>query len=189
MEIDYTGLEMAFQRDMMDEATYWLDKETGRVLVLDDWARTHLRKAREPDELAHPRLRELWPLWCLVGREYEWGDEEEELEPWPEPPPGVTMDRYVQIPRIESYETYNDIVEYAATVFEDPRLRELLVRFLVRRHRDLRKITVDDPHLKEMFDMALGRFRLRARIDAWLESIGMRRGGEAKARREGIPIA
>jgi hypothetical protein len=176
MEIDYTGLEMAFQRDMMDEATYWLDKETGRVLVLDDWARTHLKKAKGPDELAHPSLRELWPLWCLVGWKYEWWDEEEKPEPWPEPPPGVTMDRYVKIPRIKSYETYNDIVEYAATVFEDPHLREWLVRLLVRHHRDLRKITVDDPHLKELLDMALDRFRLRARIDAWLESIGMRPG-------------
>jgi len=132
MEIDYMGLEMAFQRDMMDEATYWFDKETGQVLVLDEWSREQLRKARGPDELAHPRLRDLWPLWCLVGWEYELDGEEEEAEPWPKPPPGVTMDRYEEVPRIESYEAYDDMVDFAATV-DDPRLSELLELALERK--------------------------------------------------------
>lgn len=83
--------------------------ETGHVLVLDDWSQGQLRKAPGVDDLTDPGLRDLWPLWCLVGWEYEWWDEEEEPDPWPEPPPGVDMDRYVQVPRIESYEAYHDM--------------------------------------------------------------------------------
>ncbi len=174
MEIDYMGLEMAFQRDMMDEATYWLDKETGKVLMLDDWSREQLRKARGPDDLTHASLQDLWPLWCLVGWEYEWWDEEEEPGPWPEPPPRVTMERYVQVPRIESYEAYNDMVEFAATV-DDPHLRELL------------ELALDGKGAFGRFNSVLARYpeererwfefsdrRLRARIDEWLESIGVR---------------
>jgi len=179
MEIDYMGLEMAFQRDMMDEATYWLDKETGKVLMLDDWSREQLRKARGPDELTHPSLRDLWPLWCLVGWEYEWwGEEEGEVEPWPEPPPGATMDRYVQIPRIESYEAYNDMVEFAATV-EDPHLRELLELALDGKgaFRRFKSVLARYPKERERWFEFSDR-RLRARIDEWLESIGLRPGGE-----------
>jgi len=175
VEINYVGLEMAFQRSMMDEATYWLDKETGQVLVLDEWSREQLRKARRPDELTYPSLRDLWPLWCLVGWEYEvWDEEEEEAEPWPEPPPGVTMDRYAQVPRVESYEAYNDMVEFAATV-KDEHLGELL------------EVALDGKGAFGRFKAVLARYpeererwfefrdrRLRERIDEWLESVGGR---------------
>jgi len=177
MEIDYIGLEMAFQRDMMDQATYWLDRETGRVLILDDWAREQLRKARGLDELTHPSLCDLWPLWCLVGWEYEWWDEEEEPEPWPEPPPGVTMDRYVQVPRMESYEAYNDMVEFAATV-EDPHLSELLELALDGKgaFRRFKAVLARYPEERQRWFEFRDR-RLRARIDEWLESVGVQSGG------------
>jgi len=177
MEIDYTGLEMAFQRSIMDEATYWLDKETGQVLVLDEWSREQLRKAKGPDELTDPVLRDLWPLWCLVGWEHEWWDEEEESEPWPEPPPGVTTDRYVQVPRIESYEAYNDMVEFAATV-EDGHLSELLELALdgqgaFRRFKD---VLARYPEERERW-FEFSHRRLRERVEEWLESVGVRLGG------------
>jgi len=92
--------------------------------VLDDWAWEQLRKARGAEELTHPRLCELWPLWYLGDGSMSGGGEEE-VESWPKLPLELTMDCYVQIPRIESYEAYNNLGEFAATM-EDPNLSELL---------------------------------------------------------------
>lgn len=92
MNIDRIALESAFL-DTNPNVSYWLNRQTGRVLSADDWSREQARILDSPDETDNPHVR---LAWCLLWENGEVGSDkpsEEEKEKV-----GAIMDSLIPIP-------------------------------------------------------------------------------------------
>ncbi len=108
--------------------------------------------------------------WCILWQDGEIGLEEREAED--KKTVDALMEPFVPVPQADPHEAYEQMVDFAATV-QDPHLRELLDvaldgRGAFRRFRDVLAPYPDER--ERWFD-----FRddgTRKQVDAWLESLG-----------------
>lgn len=163
MRVAYSELEEAFIYGSY-ELQYWLDKQTGEVILISADAE---RWARDDEEIVSA------PEWQRAEIERAQGvlraageletDEEAEEE----------ADRYLSIPVIGSNESYRTMEDFAATV-GNPRLRESLIEALrgrkpFRRFKDV--LLAYEVERERWF--AFERQRVRETIVEWAEVEGV----------------
>jgi hypothetical protein len=102
LEVDLPGLVAAFE-DASWETSYYLDRETGEVILLTD---EELGYVDEPPDWPLPE----WQQEAVKRAEEIWLDGGK---------------RYLRVPDADSREGYGDMEDFIATV-EDEHLRELL---------------------------------------------------------------
>jgi len=170
LEIDYSTLTDAMGRyDPLDEILYYFDTQTGDVLQIDASTEQQARKLHSPDETDDPALRLAWHvLWYdgeSVGEALSEAEETamyERVEAF--------LERYEPVPTADSEESYQDMVDFAATV-SDPRLRGRLEGALVgngafRRFREA--LDSDYEECQRWFEFK--DRQLRRRVDEWLQT-------------------
>jgi hypothetical protein len=150
LKVDLPGLMAAFE-DASWETSYYLDLETGEVIMLTD---EELGYVDEPPNWPLPE----WQQEAAKRAEEIWCDGEE---------------RYLRVPDADSREGYGDMEDFITTV-ENEHLRELLWvavqgRGAFRRFKD---VLHGYPRERERwFDF--GDTQVRRRVLDWLESEGI----------------
>lgn len=121
--IDYEELKFAMtQGDPYGELRHYLDTETGEVFLSSDWTKSEARALDDPDKTDQPDVRLAWYLLWFDGdlnpdvTEERAAELDEEAQ--------ARWDRILEVPGIPTYEAYEDMVDFAATV-NDRHLREL----------------------------------------------------------------
>ncbi len=116
-KVSFSDLEDAFL-DSTYQHHYWLDKRTGEVLFVDEEISRSLELGEDLSkapkwrhEFIEQARRVLRAFGELPGQE----EDDSEIE----------FGRYVEIPKRESSEAYEDMVDFAETV-NNPHLRDLL---------------------------------------------------------------
>lgn len=171
-DIDYPALEEVMNRyDPLVETAYFLDPQTGDVLMIDDWAEREARKLDSPDQTDDSVLHLAWHVLWYDGEIVEELSEAEEIAKAKQVE--AFLVRYVQVPTVDSHERYQDMGDFAATV-PDPHLRELLEVALTgkgafRRFRD----AIDRYYEERERWFEFSSQRSRERIDAWLRWQGI----------------
>lgn len=164
-KVSCSDLAEAFQNSSY-EHHYLLDKQMGKVILIDDEIADVLREGEDLSELAawqREVAAEIKPVLRALG---ELPDEEAGAD-------DVELGRYVEIPRDESRDGYEDMVEFAETV-TNAHLRELLAVALrgkgaFRRFKD---VLLAYPAERERW-FAFRDERLRGRIKGWAEDEGV----------------
>jgi len=169
MNINYPALEAAFQNSSY-EISYWLNQETGEVLVADDWSESEARQLASPYDTDDPNIR---LAWCLLWQDGEIGSEDPIESKKEQEMVEAIMAPMIPIPQADSHDEYNLMVEFAATV-RDQHLREMLEVALDGRgaFRRFKNVLARYPKERQRWF----EFRdqdLRRRIDAWLEQVGL----------------
>lgn len=167
MNIDYPALEAAFQSSSY-EVSYWLNRETGEVLASDDWSRSEAHQLDSPYDTDDPDIR---LAWCVLWENGDVGSEEPTEEE--QEMVGAIMAPMIPIPQAESYDDYNLMVKFTATV-RDRHLHELLEVAVDGRgaFRRFKNVLASYPQERERWF----EFRdqdLQRQIDAWLEEGGL----------------
>lgn len=162
-KIPFSDLEDAF-RNSSNEHSYWLDKQTGQVILIDDEVADALREGEDladwPD-WQREMAKEIKPVLRALG---ELPDEEAGEN---------DAERFVEIPQQDSSAGYEVMEDFAETV-ADPHLRELLAVALhgkgaFRRFKD---VLLGFPAERERW-FAFSNDRLRERIKEWAEDEGV----------------
>jgi hypothetical protein len=168
MNIDYPALEAAFQDSNYLDKSYWLNRETGEVLVADDWTESEAHQLASPYDTDDPHIR---LAWCVLWHDGEIGLEEREEED--QEMVRAIMAPMIRVPQADSHEEYNLMVEFTATV-RDRHLRELLEVALDGRgaFRRFKNVLASYPKERERW-FAFRDEDLRQQIDAWLEAVGL----------------
>jgi Uncharacterised protein family (UPF0158) len=169
LEINLSDLEEAFENSFPESFSYYLDRETGRVVMVGQEAQGMLEELYE--EVYDAAGNEVQPL-AEVIREQELEQEAEELFAADQVETGYST-RYVTIPRVESYEGYDYMEKFIDTV-EDPHLRDLLSSAIggkgaFRRFKD---VLADHFHERERW-FAFQDEQTRRRIVDWLHEEGI----------------
>ncbi|MEP7336628.1 MAG: UPF0158 family protein [Acidobacteriota bacterium] len=163
-KISFSDLEDAFQNSSY-EHHYWLDKQTGRVILIDDEIADVLREGEDlsdlPDwqrEMAEEMMALLRALGELPGDEA--GDEAE-------------LGRFVKVPKQESHDAYEVMEDFAETV-ANPHLRDLLEVALrgkgaFRRFKD---VLLSYPAERERW-FAFEDMRRREAVETWAREEGL----------------
>ncbi len=171
LEIDYFGLEEAMDNRDPLNTIYFLDTETGDVLMIDQWVEREARKLESPDQTDDPAMRLAWHVLWYDGEiggalsEAEEAAMEAQVEAF--------LSRYVQVPAVDSRQSYQDMVDFAETV-PDPHLRELLDVALAGKgaFRRFKDVLDRYPRERERWFEFSDR-RSRERTDAWLRGQGI----------------
>lgn len=162
MRVSYSDLEDAFISGS-DELQCWLDKQTGKVILISTdtkrWARGDDEIANAP-EWQREEIERARRVLRAVG-EMETGEGSEEA------------DCYLSIPVIGSDEGYQTMEDFVATV-NDPRLRQLLVEALrgKKPFRRFKDVLLDYEAEREQW-FAFERQRVRETIEEWAEVEGI----------------
>jgi len=169
MDIDYSALEIAFL-DRSFTASYWLDRETGDVLVADDWTESEARKLASPYDTDDPDIR---LAWCVLWKDGELESEDPAENAKEHEMVKAIMAPMIRVPQTDSHDEYDLMVEFAASV-RDRHLRELLEVALDGRgaFQRFKKVLARYPKERERWF----QFRdedLRRQIDTWLEAVGL----------------
>jgi len=169
MDIDYSTLEAAFQNSSYDR-TYWLNQETGEVLVTDDWSESEARQLASPYDTDDPDIR---LAWCVLWGDGELGAEDPAESRKEQEMVEDIMAPMIPIPQANSHDDYNLMVEFAATV-RDRHLRDVLEVALDGRgaFRRFKNVLTRYPKERQRW-FAFRDEDLRRRIDAWLEEMGL----------------
>lgn len=164
-KVSFSDLEIAFH-DSSYEHHYWLDKRTGKVILIDDEVADLLREGEDLSDLPkwqREMAEEMEPVLRAFGElpDREANDDE------------IDLDCYVEIPKRESREAYEDMVEFAETV-TDSHLRDLLDVALrgngaFRRFKD---VLLDYPADRERWFRFEER-REREAIEEWAREEGV----------------
>lgn len=168
-KVSFSDLEIAFD-NFSYEHSYWLDKQTGAVVLIDGEIADLLREGEDLSDLPdwHREMaEEMRPLLLALGELPDQGADE------------VDLDRFVAIPKRESSEAYEDMVDFADTV-TDAHLRDLLDVALrgkgaFRRFKD---VLLGYPAERERWFRFEER-RRREAIEAWAREEGVEISFEA----------
>ncbi len=173
IEIDYAGLKEAMnQYAPLGELLYYLDTETGDVLVIDEWTEKQAYELSDPDQAITPEIRLAWYiLWDdgePIGPALSEAEEEamyDHVEAF--------LDRYIGVPTADSAQSYQDMVDFTETV-SDPHLRELLEVALQGKgaFRRFKDVLLDYPLERDRWFEFKDR-RLEERVDRWLRIHGL----------------
>lgn len=152
LEIDWMGLEAAFQTGMDMMMRNFLDLETGKVISITEEVNSYL----EDEE-----IDESLPDWM-----------QEEVQKAQQVEEGYSK-RYISIPERDNHEEYRDMERFIATV-RDARLRDQLWRAISGRgaFRYFRDVLAQHPAERERW-FAFSDRCLRERMLEWLESEGI----------------
>ncbi len=169
MDIDYLALETAFQDSSYDRA-YWLNRETGEVLVFDDWTESEARQLASPYDTDDPDIR---LAWCVLWLDGEIESEDPDESAKEHEMVKAIMAPMIRVPQADPHDDYNLMVEFAATV-GDRHLREVLEVALDGRgaFRRFKNVLARYPEERERW-FEFRDEELRQEIDAWLEAIGL----------------
>jgi Uncharacterised protein family (UPF0158) len=154
----FSDLEDAFI-DSSYQHHYWLDKRTGEVLFVDEEIARSLERGEDLSN-APKWQREFIEQARRVMRAFgELPGQEDDGE--------INLERFVEIPKRESRDGYEDMVDFAETV-TNPHLRDLLAVALrgkgaFRRFKD---VLLGYPAERERW-FELESRRERERIEAW----------------------
>lgn len=116
-KVSFSDLEDAFL-DSTYQHHYWLDKRTGEVLFVDEEISHSLELGEdlsEAPEWRHEFIEQARRVLRAFGELPGQKEDDSEIE----------LGRYVEIPKRESREAYEDMVDFAETV-TNSRLRDLL---------------------------------------------------------------
>jgi hypothetical protein len=146
----------------------WLNTETGDVLMIDEWTDKQARELGSPYDTDNPTIR---LAWCVLWQDGEIGFEEREVED--QKTVDALMEPFTQVPQADTYEDYNLMVDFAATV-QEPHLCKLLDvvlngRGVFRRFRD---VLARYPEERERW-FEFRDDETRRQIDAWLQAVGV----------------
>jgi len=168
MNIDYLSLLFAYQDTNIYEHDYWLDLETGNVILVDCELEKRARELTGPDETEDRALK---LAWCRLWEDLEVGTAENEDED--ERKVKALLESFVGVPQRTTREDYERMVEFAATV-EDPHLRELLEVALNGRgaFRRFKDVLLRDPDERQRW-FNFRDERIRRKIDTWLDHRGL----------------
>jgi hypothetical protein len=170
LKIDLVDLESAFEHhDFSMEMDYFLDLETGEVVLVTGEARRLLEDVYE--EYADPDTGEVdWPTILPDLDIPEWQKETLPVADGVEAGFGT---RYIRIPQMESYEGYNDMVAFIATV-SNPRLQNRLERAIRGKgaFRHFKDVLLNYPQERERW-FQFSNERMRQRVLDWLDEEGI----------------
>jgi len=126
LRIDLADLEIAFTMDQMSETEHYLDLKTGAILMIDDDAKHAAEEFYEETEFEEEEDE------SEINEKFEQWLEEYDCPKWQVDSirDAFVIDRdffdhFIHIPRQESHDGYDDMVDFAETV-TDTRLKELL---------------------------------------------------------------
>jgi hypothetical protein len=173
LDIDYAGLKEAMSRyDPLDELLYYLDTQTGEVLIIDEWIKQAARQLSDPDQTDDPAMR---LAWHILWRDYEIGEElpEAEEQAMMERVEAF-LDRYIEVPTADSQASYQDMADFVDTM-SDPYLRGMLDVALSGKgaFRRFKEVLAGYPRERERWFEFQDR-RLQERVEAWLHLYGLR---------------
>jgi len=170
LRVDLSELEVAFD-DASWKRSYYLDLETGKVLMVTDEIRQELEQVYE-EAIPGERTDEEVDVTPILDRLElpEW--EKEALREANQVEEGFGI-RYISVPRSESSEAYGDMEEFITTV-ENEHLVELLQvaingKGAFRRFKD---VLADYPTERERW-FHFKDNRVRERMLEWLEDEGI----------------
>jgi hypothetical protein len=167
-KVSFSDLEEAFQNSSY-EHPYWLDKQTGRVILIDDEIAGVLREGKDLSDFPdwqREMAEEMTPLLRAFG-ELPGAEADDEGE----------LGRFVEIPKQESHDAYEVMEDFAETV-ANPHLRELLAVALrgkgaFRRFKD---VLLSYPEERERW-FAFENGRRREAVEAWAQEEGVEMEG------------
>jgi len=169
LEMSLSDLEEAFENSFPESFRYYLDRETGRVVMVSRETREILEELYA--DVDDATGNELEPL-AEVIQERGLEEEAEELIAAAQAEAGHGT-RFVAIPRIESYEGYDDMEAFIDTV-QDTRLRDRLSSAIRGRgaFRRFKDVLEDHFHERERW-FAFQDEQTRRRIVDWLHEEGI----------------
>ena len=166
VKVDMTELVSAFQSASYEQAFY-LDTETGEVLLIPEDARMALNEFLEEDESEDEDEFARLDSWFAESSHPDW---EHDLVRDALRIENDVSKRYIEVPPADSGEGYRDMEEFAVTV-ADAHLRESL-HTVLRRPKPFRRfkdVLSDDLAEREQW-FKFQDDRLRQRVLEWLES-------------------
>lgn len=170
LKIKLSELETAFEhRDPTMEIDYYLDLETGQVLLITGEDKLLLEEVYE--NYADPETSEVdWPAAYEGLNIQDWQKTALEMADRVEAGSGA---RYIPIPPTRSYEGYNEMVAFIDTV-TNRNLQRSLQRAISGRgaFRNFKNVLSDYPKERERW-FEFQDERMRRRILDWLEEIGI----------------
>jgi hypothetical protein len=155
LKVDFEMIGMAMEDVSRDTMEYYLDKETGQVIVLSE----EIARYAEEDE---DSIREDLPDW--QKGEIQVADNIR----------NDSIDRYINIPEKPTHESYNIMVDFAEKV-EDELLREKLYIALDGKGAfgRFKRVISDYPdYEREWFEFKEGR--IKEEVMEWLSLIGIK---------------
>jgi hypothetical protein len=169
LKLDLSELIEAFDSGMA-EASYYLDRDTGEVVLVTDETRGELnalyRQIGDIEDQDGNRLAEALSTSSLPDWQVEPVRRAEIVER------GFGT-RFVEVPRADSREGYGDMQAFVETI-RDQRLRERLSDALIGRgaFRRFKDVLLRFPEERERW-FAFKDARTRERVLAWLDSQGI----------------
>lgn len=172
LKIDYDEVQMAMEfNDPYGLGQHYLDTQTGDVLLVSDWAEDEAKKFDDPAAIDDENIRLAWYLLWYdgeVGPELPQAEESSMAQQV-----DAYLQRFLEIPQVESREAYQDMVDFADTV-DDDHLQELLYvalngRGAFRRFKDVLLAYSDERERWFTFSAQCWR----KRIDDWLNDEGV----------------
>jgi hypothetical protein len=164
-KVSFSDLEDAFISGASYERQWWLDKQTGKVILISEEARKYADGRWEVEE-APEWMGELIEDAKIIMRAFgELPDEDADAP--------VDVDRFVNIPGDDSRDAFEDMEEFTEAVTNDM-AHNALARAL-RGNRPFRRFKdalSDYPRLEEEW-YAFHNQRLRQRIEAWARDEGV----------------
>ncbi len=167
LKIDMRELEDAF--DHQDQIKYYLDLETGEVLMVTDEDRYLMDRMSE--EYWNSETDEIdWARAMADGELQDW--QKEDLEKLNRIEEGFGT-RYIEIPQEDSYAGYNEMVEFIQTV-TNPYLQLKLERAIQGKgaFRYFKYVMDEYPKERQLW-FAFKNERRRRRALEWLEMEGI----------------
>jgi hypothetical protein len=169
LKVDMDGLTSAFE-DASWTTAYYLDLETGEVLVITEEIRSEPEEIHE--ETYEPEAGQDFDL-AAVLRERDIPEWQQDVPLEADRVEAGEGDRYLALPGPESYQGYEDMQDFIDTV-QDERLQERLERAIHGRGAFGRFKDMLAGHMRERerwFEFK--EARLRERVLDWLESEGI----------------
>jgi Uncharacterised protein family (UPF0158) len=164
-KVSFSDLEDAFISGGGYEREWWLDKRTGRVILISDGARKYADGTWDV-EGAPKWMGEMIEDAKIIMRAFgELPDEGANAV--------IELDRFVSIPGDDSHDAFEDMEEFIETVTND-RAYNALARALKgdRQFRRFKDALSDNPRLEGQWHTFHNQ-RLRERIEAWAREEGV----------------